>query len=36
MYKERKEITHWEIGEKKHTSYIYIYIYENKYNVCHK
>ena len=34
MYKERKEITHWEIGEKKHTSYIYIY--ENKYNVCHK
>ena len=28
MYKERKETTHVEIGEEKHTSYIYIY--ENK------
>ena len=27
MYKERKETTHGEIGEKQHTSYIYIYIY---------
>ena len=28
MYKERKETTHREIGEKQHTlSYIYIYIY---------
>ena len=35
MYKERKETTHREIGEEQHTSsYIYIYICENKYNVC--
>ena len=27
MYKERKEITHVEVGEEKHTS---SYIYENK------
>ena len=26
MYKERKETTHVEVGEEKHTSYIYIYI----------
>ena len=25
MYKDRKETTHGEIGEKQHTSYIYIY-----------
>ena len=29
VYKERKETTHEEIGEEKHTlSYIYIYIYQ--------
>ena len=33
VYKDRKETTHGEIGEKQHTS---SYIYENKYNVCHK
>ena len=33
MYKERKETTHIEIGEEKHTSYIYIYM-KIKYNVC--
>ena len=32
-YKDTKETTHGEIGEKQHTS---LYIYENKYNVCHK
>ena len=30
VYKERKETTHGEISEKKHTSYIYIYIYTSK------
>ena len=35
MYKERKETTYREIGEKQHTL-SYIYIYENKYNVYHK
>ena len=30
VYKERKGTTHVEIGGEKHTSYIYIYIYENK------
>ena len=35
MYKERKETTHVEVGEEKHTSYIYIYIYiKDKHNVC--
>ena len=33
MYKERKEKTHGDIGEEKHTS---SYICENKDNVCHK
>ena len=33
VYKDRKEKTHGEIGEEQHTS---SYIYENKYNVCHK
>ena len=34
VYKERKETTHGEIGEKQHTlSYIQM---RNKYNVCHK
>ena len=33
MYKERKETTHVEVGEEKHTSYIYIYI-KDKHNVC--
>ena len=34
MYKDRKETTHGEIGEKQHTlSYIQM---RNKYNVCHK
>ena len=37
MYKDREETTHGEIGDKQHTStYIYIYINENKYNVYHK
>ena len=27
MYKERKETTHGEIGEKQHSSSSYIYIY---------
>ena len=35
MHKERKETTHVEVGEEKHTSYIYIYIYiKDKHNVC--
>ena len=35
MYKERKETTHGEIGEKITTS-SYIYIYKRyKYNVCY-
>ena len=33
-YKDRKETPHGEIGEEKHTSYIYIYISKDKYNVC--
>ena len=28
VYKERKGTTHVEIGEEKHTSYIYKYIYK--------
>ena len=35
VYKDRKETTREEIGEKQHTL-SYIYIYENKYYVCHK
>ena len=31
VYKDRKEITHVEVGEEKHTSSSYIKI---KYNVC--
>ena len=36
MYKDRKEITHVEIGEEEHTtSYIYIYIYiKYNHNIC--
>ena len=37
MYKERKETTHVEVGEKDihHHIYIYIYIYiKDKHNVC--
>ena len=34
MYKDRKEITHVEVGEEKHTSsHIYIYI-KDKHNIC--
>ena len=34
VYKERKEITHVEIGEE--TYIIIIYMKKIKYNVCHK
>ena len=35
VYKDRKETTHVEIGEEKHTpSYIYIYIYLKRYVQC--
>ena len=33
VYKDRKEITHVEVGEEKHTSSSYMKI---KYNVCNK
>ena len=33
VYKERKETTHVEVGEEKHTSSSYMKI---KYNVCNK
>ena len=34
-YRERKETTHVEVGEEKHTSSSYIYIYiKDKHNVC--
>ena len=41
MYKERKETTHGDIGERTVITtsnvcvYIYIYIYINKYKVCY-
>ena len=35
MYKDRKETTHVEVGEKEHTSSSYIYIYiKYNHNVC--
>ena len=35
VYKERKETTHVEVGEEKHTSSS-SYIWKIKYNVCNK